>query len=529
MISLPSAIAGTHNKTPKNRLAALAMFAGLLAGIVPLRVESAPEDLRAELETTLPTLAQQGLTVSAHFVPVERTASDPNRVVSAFPTEPRVPASVTKLVTAAAALDLLGPRYTFRTRVASNGTVEDGILNGDLFVIGDGDPFLVSERLWLLANQLRFAGIRTITGRLVFDDSAWPRIEDWSSFGGSDRAYAATPSALAMNFNALAFHITPGRNTGDPVVVRQDPFDLPYLVIENHLRTGRPGSAVNWRLDLRPAGAPVAPSSASPDSMTSGAIPIVDATYPCEIARLEGTLPAGYAPFLAYRRASEPLSLAGSLLHGFMSSVGIDLQGTIALGTAPASARTILDFESLPVDELVASMNRYSNNFIANQLVLSIGGIAPPADSIRAPGDPLRRAGAALSQWLRDTAGISELSHFADGSGLSTENRITAHALVALLRFAWNDLRIHGPFLASLPGPEQDGTMERRLRGVEGITVRAKTGTLGDEGVSTLAGYLQTPTGSPVAFAILMSSRGERWSVSAMHDLQDRWIELYAR
>lgn len=504
----------------RRRTAPLASILACLLAFTADRGDAAPEDLRAELETALPALAKQGLAVSAHFVSVERTGGDPDRVISVLPNEPRVPASVTKLVTAAAALDLLGPRYTFHTRVVRTGPIEDGVLKGDLFVIGSGDPFLVSERLWLLANQLRLSGVEAIEGRLVFDDSGWPRIEDWSSFGGSDRAYAATPSALAMNFNALSFHITPGKNAGDPVVVRQDPFDLPYLQIENYLRTGKGGSSQNWRLDLRPA-----PASARIGSAGSSLDPV---TYPCEIARLEGTVPAGHRPFLAYRRASEPLALGGSLLRGFLESVGIDHRGTIALGPAPVDAILVLDFESLPVDDLIASMNRYSNNFIANQLALSISRESYP-DSLLAPSDPLRRAGAALSRWLQEVAGSADASYFADGSGLSTHNRTTAHSLTTLLRFAWNDLRIHGPFLHSLPGQGEAGTMDRRLNGAEGVTVRAKTGTLGDEGVSTLAGYLQTAAGSPVAFAILMESHSERWSVWEMQKLQDRWIELYAR
>jgi D-alanyl-D-alanine carboxypeptidase/D-alanyl-D-alanine-endopeptidase (penicillin-binding protein 4) len=501
--------------------------------------------LRTELAKTLPTLAEQGLTVSVQFIPVDRI-SDPDRVVSAYPNDPRIPASVTKLVTAAAALDLLGPRYTFRTRLARTGPIENGVLHGDLYIVGDGDPFLVSERLWLLANQLRLAGIDAITGRLVFDDSAWPKIEDWSSFGGSDRAYAATPSALAMNFNAVAIHITPGSAEGDPVVVRQDPFDLPYLTIENRLRTGKRGSAVRWSLDLRPAapsartlaladsskrvpGTDESSSSSLPGTSSSSRLPLAEAAYPSEIARLEGTVPAGHAPFVAYRRAREPLALAGSLLHGFLRSAGVDHRGGIAFGPVPYDAVTILEFESLPLDDLVASMNRFSNNFIANQLALAIERGGSPRDSLVDRTDPLHRAGSALSKWLRETAGSADASHFADGSGLSTRNRTTAQALVTLLRYAWNDLRIHGPFLASLPGPGENGTLDRRMRRMEGATVRAKTGSLPDEGVSTLAGYVQTPAGSPVAFAILMSSRSDRWNVPAMHDLQDRWIELYAR
>ena len=96
-------------------------------------------------------------------------------------------------------------------------------------------------------------------------------------------------------------------------------------------------------------------------------------------------------------------------------------------------------------------MNRYSNNFIANQLALTVAREGSPLDTLAQRTDPLHNAGSALSEWLRDRAGSPDASHFADGSGLSARNRTTAHALVTLLRYAWNDLRIHGPFLASLP------------------------------------------------------------------------------
>ncbi|MCA9727005.1 MAG: D-alanyl-D-alanine carboxypeptidase/D-alanyl-D-alanine-endopeptidase [Candidatus Eisenbacteria bacterium] len=493
---------------------AIVLIAAAMIASSETPVQATPEDLRIELARVLPSLAERGLSASVLFAPLDGPdrhgpgpGGDTTGVVAAFASESRIPASVTKLITTAAALDLLGPRYHFQTRIARTGPLEDGTLQGDLVVIGNGDPFLVSERLWMLASQLRLAGVHRVTGRLILDDSAWPPLSDLSSFAGSDRAYAALPSALSMNFNAIAFQVTPGRRTGDPVQVRLDPFDLPYLRIDNRLRTGGPGSSVDWRLDL---------TGGSTTADTTGIL----STYPRETAVLAGTLPAGMQTFTAYRRAGDPLAFAGCLLAEFLREAGIEIEGAIVHGPAPPGAAQLLAFDSRPLDELIAGMNRYSNNFIANQLVVTLGRLQAEVDSLSDQAGtsdvdgPLRHGGAALSAWLQNRAGCTDSSYFADGSGLSTANRTTARTLVEVLSWAWHDLRTQGPFLASLGGPGQDGTLERRLPGVAG---------------ATLAGYLQCGDRTPVAFAILMQAHGDAWSVSTMQDLQDRWIEIYAR
>lgn len=489
-------------------LAPMLAFAQIAAG--------APQDLRADLARSLSALETRGITASLLFAPVGTTdlsAQTDDAVVGIQIDAGRLPASVTKLFTAGAALDVLGPRHTFPTRILTTQPIDaTGTMPGDLIVVGSGDPFLVSERLWLLANELRLRGLKRVTGRLVVDGTLW-KVQDVDGGGGTNRAYAALPSPLAVNFNTLSFRISPGAGAGSPALVQVDPLDIPYVRIVNQLRTGPPGSAAAWSLNLSQTPAATNPTVSSR----------MLGTEPIEIATFSGSVPAQQEPLSAYRRVHDPLAHSAILLGAFLADVGIQIEGATVLGPAPSGARELLEFDSRPVEELIESMNRFSNNFIANQLALAVA--QANRDSLTFSGaEPLRAAGKALEQWSESRLG--EKISLADGSGLSLENRISARALVRLLQVMWGDLSLHTEFSGSLPAPGEEGTLRRRLPG-SSVSVRAKTGTLGDTGVSALAGYLQVEGRPVVAFAILLQSTRE--PVGVLMDLQERWIDLYAR
>lgn len=484
---------------------------------------SSPEDLRSELQRFQASGESAGLVASVTFRPLGTGShpgltntpeqADSTSQVDLHQAQLLIPASVTKLVTTIAALDELGPRHTFRTRVLASAPMgPDGTLDGDLVVVGGGDPFLVSERLWMLANQLRQTGLREVRGdlwidasRFAMEDSVIDRV-----LGDSYRAYSASPTAFAVNFNALAVHVQPGAAPGAPALVTCDPIPCDYLEIDNLLQTGPPGRRARGDVDFVAAG-PRGPNAR-------------------ERLIVRGSVPAGGDGFVQYRKAEDARAFSASMLRAFLGEAGIQVNGSVHIAPGPinppAAPATLLEFESEALEELLARMNRHSSNFIANQVAMGLA--AERADSANPVS--LRQGGAALTSWMRDRLGTPEGVRLEEGSGLSTENRLSAAVLVQLLDYGWTRLGLLPSWLGSLPEPGEDGTLENRFRGPGRPVIHAKTGTLAATGVSSLAGVFEDPHRGPVAFAILMNATdGAQWTIDRMQQLQERWILAYLR
>ena len=560
-----------RSRRPAGSIAAFLLAVAALWA-APGTSSASPSDLIAEVQELLASRRVQGLHFAMEFVPLE--SGERRASVSVAPDLPLVPASVAKIVTTLAALETFGPSHTFRTEVHRSGPLEGGVLQGDLGFVGEGDPYLTSERLWLLAHELRSAGLRRVEGDLVIHASGFP-LDDataTNSLRDSDRSYAARPSGVAANFNCLTLRVTPGDRPGGEPIVAGDPYDLDYLEIDaDGLRTGPPGGRFEWSLALEPSphGLRYQDWADRVESIgaDSTAVPptFVLPDAPLEIARIRGVLPVGLDPQLGYRRARYPLPMVGSLLRAALAEFEIQVGGSIRIDTGPPSTRPWIDFPSVPLSDLIQSMNRYSSNFIANQLALAVhrertwgpgveglagsdapstGGTGiPPAiegassgprsaeEGRSAPPEPLRLAdaGRSLVRWLTET--VPEASGgcvLFDGSGLSTDDRLTVAALTGLLVRSWDDLRLQPKLIASLPGPGEPGTLHSRFRDGERPVLWAKTGTLSDDRVSSLAGYFEDGAGEVVAFSILLNAdEGSLWDVSAMRTLQEHWIEVY--
>lgn len=519
--------------------------AALAAAALASPAHSSPESLRQEIERFAASPRAEGMRFTVAFAETGTTgvpgtdgapggsAADSTRtadpvLIARGETEPLIPASLTKLVTTLAALEELGPAYTFGTQVLGTGPLgSDGVLEGDLVLVGEGDPFLVSERLWLLANRLRQTGLRRVAGRLLLDSTAFA---DPDSSGGIDgsrsrRSYAARPSALAVNFNSVGLLLTPGDSPGDPVGVAVDPLPLGYLQIENRLKTSAPGHRPERELVLLPtaAGAEVADSSGNGASR--------DPDPPFEVARLTGTLPAGDESRHVYASVAFPVEYAGSLFRACLAEAGIVVDGPAVVGTAPPDADSLLQFDSLPLSELLVKMDHYSNNFMANQIALAVfRHHALGLDPARSTPATLAGAGAYLTGWVRSQTGADSSVVLRDGSGLSPEDRLTGRAILDLLREGWANFQWHPKLLGSLPGPGEEGTLKERFPEGSPPALCAKTGTIQGEGVSGIAGYLGRPGADPVAFVMLMNGPHDgEWTIAEMRDTQDEWIREFLR
>ena len=382
------------------------------------------------------------------------------------------PASVMKLVTTYAALDLLGPAWTWKTTAWTEAAAVDGILSGNLYLKGSGDPRFAIEHLASLLRQLQARGIRHIAGDVVLDRSAFdvPAIDPGAFDDKPMRPYNVGPDALLINFRALRFTLLP--DGGRVRLLMETPSE--GLRVDNRLRPGEGGCGSNWKdfIDVR-----LVPENSG--------------------NRLEFT--GAYSPQCGEKALNlSPLpadAQAGGLFRALWKELGGTLGGQVRAGSVPAGARLAATHESPPLADAVRDINKFSNNGMARQVYLTLGNDGAPASAERAR----RRIG----DWLNARGLRFAELEIENGSGLSRRERISADSLNRLLLDAWKN-PVMPEFVASMPIVGIDGTMKKRLNGSE-ATGRAhiKTGTL--DSVKTAAGYALDAQGRRYAVTFLIN------------------------
>ncbi|SCY22198.1 D-alanyl-D-alanine carboxypeptidase / D-alanyl-D-alanine-endopeptidase (penicillin-binding protein 4) [Nitrosospira sp. Nl5] len=422
------------------------------------------------------------------------------------------PASVMKLVTTFAGLELLGPAYTWKTELYASGILNGDILQGDLIIRGYGDPRLNLENFWLLTRRLRQTGLREIAGDLVLDNSYFDTpIGDPAAFDGKPyRAYNIFPEALLVNYRTLSLRLIP-RSESKTVRVVVDP--LPdSLDLSNNLKL-IDGKCGDWHDAL---GADIR-TGMNGNSRASIAF---NGVYPIDCG--EKTLLLGLHDSPTY---------TFGLFRQLWTEQGGVFRGKVRLGTAPEGLLPLEVHESPPLAEIVRDINKFSNNISARQLYLALGmtsgAAASPATGLindtgsgRTPAT-LAKSGAAIRQWL-----TSRHLHFPEliienGSGLSRNERISAANLGGLLLAAFQS-PVMPEFVSSLPITAVDGTMKKRLNGTPiASQAHIKTGSL--EGVRTMAGYMLDKSGRRVAIVFFVNHPKSGNAQSAMDALLE-WV-----
>lgn len=382
---------------------------------------------------------------------------------------PMNPASLTKLLTTYAALDLLGPAWSWTTPVWVQGTVgTDGVLEGNLVIKGSGDPKLVVERLWLLLRRVQALGIREIRGDIVLDRSAFAVPEQSpADFDGEPlRPYNVRPDALLLNYRALTLTLLPDAQRNVAAVGLEPPLldvraeaSVPLL----------PGPCEDWRGALK-----------------------ADFADPQRL-RLAGGFPAACgerAWSLAY---AEPRRYDERLLAGLWRELGGTLTGSVRDGVAP-STRPSFELVSPPLADVVREINKFSNNVMAQQLFLTLG-------LQRGSGGTPEAAREVLRRWLQERTGkAADGSVIDNGSGLSRETRLSALLLARLLQSAFAS-PVMPELMASLPVTGLDGTLTR-ARAAPG-RAHLKTGSLRD--VAGVAGYVLAASGRRLVLVALVN------------------------
>jgi D-alanyl-D-alanine carboxypeptidase/D-alanyl-D-alanine-endopeptidase (penicillin-binding protein 4) len=391
---------------------------------------------------------------------------------------PRNPASTMKVLTTYAALELLGPAYTWRTRAWAAGPVRDQVLDGSLVLEGGGDPFMTADRWWGFVNGLRQAGVERITGDVVIDNTLFAsQGDDRGAFDNRPyRAYNVLPDALMVNFQTVNLNVVPDAAAG-AARVRVYPWPS-NLAVDNEVRLQRGA--------CRGAGGGLV--VASPEGPTGARLAVA------------GNFHTGCAPVGLTRAVMRAPEFAYGTFRTFWQQAGGTFDGGLRMGTVPADARLLYTHDSLSLAEVIRLVNKFSSNVMARHLLLTVaaekaGRPATTAAGQRVVAEFLASRGIAIPELVIE-----------NGSGLSRIERITAVGMADVLLDAWRS-PYSAEFQASLPVAAVDGTLQRRFRtpGIEG-RVRMKTGNLQD--VSALAGYVTSASGRSYVAVILLNHPG---------------------
>jgi D-alanyl-D-alanine carboxypeptidase/D-alanyl-D-alanine-endopeptidase (penicillin-binding protein 4) len=397
------------------------------------------------------------------------------------------PASVMKLVTTYAALDLLGPAYTWRTPVFVEGAVRDGTLFGNLYIQGQGDPKLVTERLWLLLRRVQGLGINKIAGDIVLDHDAFETIAaDPAGFDGEPlRPYNAAPDALLISFKSVVMTFVPDSSAN----LAHVQFEPPLAGVQMQASVAlSAGECDDYRAALK-----------------------ADFSDPARI-RFAGVYPAACLEKVWSVAYVDPASYNVRAVEGLWFAMGGKLAGTVregripvAVGAAPKTTiQPAFELISPPLAEIIRDINKFSNNVMAQQLFLTLSlpanahnanplgtSTGPVANPVTYQKASRKASGEVLRRWWQERIGSDEAPTLDNGAGLSRIERISAQALAHLLQVAYQS-PLMPELMSSLPIAGVDGTQKRSRAQALG-RAHLKTGSLRD--VAALAGYVHGASG----------------------------------
>jgi D-alanyl-D-alanine carboxypeptidase/D-alanyl-D-alanine-endopeptidase (penicillin-binding protein 4) len=463
----------------------------LLSGIAALATASlmAAEPLAPGFGN-LARLSAQGARVSAMVWDL-----DADRALAQIdPATRLVPASLSKIVIAAAALETWPPDKTFATQIHATVPIRAGVLNGDLILRGSGDATLDETTLWALAAQLRGAGLKQVQGKLIverapFGELDCDTVDRCRSQRRSTRAYNAAPSAIGVNYGSWCVTIR-GRSPGENALV---------------------GGCATGDLPIPLAGRVA--------SVAGSGTPRVDRDTGENGDRLTvgGAIASGEMRWI-HRAMSDPAAGAGLILRSILMQTGVNISGGVETTLAVAGKTQVLaHIDGLQLQEQVGRMMRWSNNYIADVLTMNVAlersKEAPKslAEAAALLGAMVQRAGAAnaaralANGWVPTAATDRPLLE--SGSGLTTGNRLSAQDFIGVLQQQYRDTRRFPAFYGSFAVP-RDAPFEYLRSGSPDWLDRValKTGSLSEPvSVSGIAGYMRKKNGGWMAFAVIVN------------------------
>ena len=396
------------------------------------------------------------------------------------------PASTMKLVTTYAALEMLGPTHQWKTEFYTDGTLNNGILQGNLYLKGGGDPKLNMEKLWLLMRDLRANGVQQITGDLVLDRNFFeqPQLPVFNDDGNDEnKPFLVKPDALMVNLKALRFV---ARNDSGKVLVSVEP-PIASIRIDNQVK------AINAKQctgDVR----------YNPVTQADGSV----------IVTVSGQLADG-CNSQTYLSLLDHATYTAGAVRAIWKELGGSIQGQDRQASVPKGAKLLARAYSPDLAEIIRDINKYSNNTMAQQLFLSLGAqFRTDAD-----GDDAKAAQRVIRQWLAKKGITAPHLVMENGSGLSRAERVSAREMAQMLQAAWKS-PYAAEFISSLPIAGKDGTMRKRLKttAMNG-QAHIKTGTLNT--VRAISGFSRDSNGDTWAVVAILNDP-RPWGASSILD-----------
>lgn len=409
------------------------------------------------------------------------------------------PASIFKILTAEAALIYMGPDYKFQTTLMTNAkSTTGGMIDGDVYLVHSGDPTLTYYDLTDLMVALKSQQIQGINGNVYVDNTAYDQDNLGPGWIWKDThyCYAAPINASIINHNCVSIGITPAKTAGYRAIVIQNPRYF-YSSINNTVMT-KSGGGHSCHLSL----------NSTEDNVIT----------------LDGCMSKGRYSRSGSVVINNIVKYNESLLQNSFKRFGIQVTGTVSAKAAPANLTVLATHESKPLYILINEMLKKSDNIIAGSLFKKMGELY-----FNQPGS-WTNGGAAVKQILAQKAAVNTSQmRAADGSGLSSNNQITASEMIQVLDYAFHNYATNYEFISALPIAGVDGTLKYRLKNVA-WKVRAKTGTKSKEGVVALAGYVVSKDREPIAFVVMVNGHyGNTWKYREMADRIVTALTRYTR
>jgi len=400
------------------------------------------------------------------------------------------PASNVKLVTTAAALWHLGASYRFRTVAYRDSAIAEGRISGNLYVRGFGDPTLTDEQLFALVNDIALHGVNEVKGDLVVDDTWFDSVYEgpgWEQEHG-DRSYATAIGPISTNFNTYALRVLPADEVGGPAKVMLWP-PVPSIEVTSDAVTIGPSTRSRLMVGTSRENSKI-------------------------LVSVRGTVSADELDGVTiYKRIHNPTQFAAEHIKVMLELRGIKIKGRTKIGKVPRGATAISTVLSRPLGEVVSTLNKFSNNFIAEQILKTLGA------ELRGEPGTWEKGVDVVASFLAEIGVAKPAYVMGNGSGLNDINRFTPEQITEILVAMYRRFEVQPEYVASLGVAGRSGTINSRFADSPAIKrLRAKTGTL--QGVSALSGYVTTRDDQLLAFSIMMNGYSGRtrsmWKVQDM-------------
>ncbi len=406
--------------------------------------------------------------------------------------EPRNPASVMKLVTTLAGLELLGPNHQWKTNFYTDGKVQGDTLNGNIVIEGGGDPFFVRENFWHALHSIQAKGLKNINGDLIIDNSLYA--QETGNPGDFDkrpyRAYNAFPDAALLNFSAQQFIMVPYIN-------------------RLHIYADPPSSSLTIRNKVKlTSGKCRGLKSLGMKVFDNGAETIVE---------FNGKYPRRCGERDMLRSVTKNTEFTFGVFKALWENMDGSINGSVQTGLLPPDSKLVHVSISKPLREIIHYINKHSNNVMARQLMLTIG------KEINGKPGTKQTALLAIQEWLKRIGIPSKELVIDNGAGLSRSARISAITLARMLEHGYRSF-YRPEYLSSLPIAGIDGTMKKRLNGrIPAGSMRIKTGLLNN--VRSMAGYVTAKSGKQYIIVALQNHKGiQNWTGTQVQDVLLKWL-----